>query len=174
MKILPSDASHRRAVELEQEISVQDYEKAQASLSEVGVFQMVAAHIDCVKRNMGTHYAQCMADTEVALYQDTQLFDVRSSLYDIEDGAVFTKRVLAAVVGGEEIAIEPDDPRQWHCPKNEREYLRSPQRAQWRSAKEGKMDQYRALGVFKLVSRKGLNPKSIMGSLWAYKIASSP
>ena len=32
------------------------------------------------------------------------------------------------------------------------------------------MDQYLELRVFKLVSRKGIDPKRIMGSLWAYKI----
>ena len=32
------------------------------------------------------------------------------------------------------------------------------------------MDQYQELKVFKLVPRQGINPKCIMGSLWANKI----
>eukprot|EP00964_Phaeocystis_antarctica_P126682 scaffold90338_cov29-Phaeocystis_antarctica.AAC.1 len=32
------------------------------------------------------------------------------------------------------------------------------------------MDQYQQLKVFKLVPRAGLDPKRIMGSLWAFKI----
>ena len=77
-------------------------------------------------------------------------------------------------VGSQELLLPASlelDPRLWHCPKNEREYLRSPQRAQWRSAKEGKMDQYKALKVYRLISRLGIDPKKIMGSLWAYKIS---
>ena len=78
--------------------------------------------------------------------------------------------VIAAVVNGTEHNIDPSDANTWHTPKNEREYLRSPQRAEWRTAKEKKMDQYLELRVYKLVSRKGIDPKRIMGSLWAYKI----
>ena len=66
--------------------------------------------------------------------------------------------------------IDPNEPENWHTPKNEREYLRSPQRAQWRTAREKKMDQYVDLQVFKLVKRAGIDPKRIIGSLWANKI----
>ena len=73
------------------------------------------------------------------------------------------------MLGTEEITVNPDEPKQWHTPSNEREYLRSPQRAMWRTAKEKKMDQYVALKVFKLVKRSDVKTR-IMGSLWAYKI----
>ena len=58
-------------------MSAHEIETAQASLGDVGVLQMVAAHIECVKGNMGAHYTDGMANMEAALYQDTQLFDVR-------------------------------------------------------------------------------------------------
>ena len=38
--------------------------------------------------------------------------------------------------------------RYWHEPKNEREFLRSPQRAMWQTAKELKWDQYLQLNMF--------------------------
>ena len=78
--------------------------------------------------------------------------------------------MIMAMVDGIEISVDPLDANTWHTPKNQREYLRSPQRAQWRTAKEKKMDQYQQLKVFKLVPRAGLDPKRIMGSLWAFKI----
>ena len=58
--------------------------------------------------------------------------------------------MIMAMVDGVEITIDPLDANTWHTPKNQREYLRSPQRAQWRTAKEKKMDQYQQLKVFKL------------------------
>ena len=41
----------------------------------------------------------------------------------------------------------------WHEPRNEREYLRSPQHALWRTAKENKMDKYMALNLWELSTR---------------------
>ena len=78
--------------------------------------------------------------------------------------------IVTAIVNGVEMVIDPNDPSNWHTPKNEREYLRSPQKAAWRTAREKKMDQYQELKVFKLVPRQGIDPKCIMGSLWANKI----
>jgi hypothetical protein len=51
--------------------------------------------------------------------------------------------VHRAIVNGVEMVIDPNDPSNWHTPKNEREYLRSPQKSQWRTAREKKMDQYK-------------------------------
>ena len=59
--------------------------------------------------------------------------------------------------------IDPNEPENWHTPKNEREYLRSPQRAQWRAEREKKMDQYVDLQVFKLVKRARYRPKTHHG-----------
>ena len=60
----------------------------------------------------------------------------------------------------------------YHCPTNERDYLRSPDKDQWRNAKELKMDEYNAIHMFDLVSRDEAIASGfpIMGSLWAYAI----
>ena len=147
----------------------------QANLGDLGTQQAITAMISNTKQNMSRagsneRYAQCMEAMETAIAHNTDAFSVISCLYDFEDDVMFTCNVITAIVNGVEMIIDPSEPQNWHTPKNEREYLRSPQRAQWRTAREKKMDQYMDLNVFKLVRRAGINPKRIMGSLWANKI----
>ena len=107
---------------------------------------------------------------EESVANNTDPFSVICHQYDIEGEAMLSCNVVTAIVNGVEMVIDPNDPSNWHTPKNEREYLRSPQKAAWRTAREKKMDQYQELKVFKLVPRQGIDPKCIMGSLWANKI----
>ena len=83
-----------------------------------------------------------MARTQQALGFNTDPTSIVSHEYDVESGNCFKRHVITAVVNGTEHNIDPSDANNWHTPKNEREYLRSPQRAEWRTAKEKKMDQY--------------------------------
>jgi hypothetical protein len=69
-------------------------------------------------------------------------------------------------------AVAPDHNvrgyRSWHVPRNEREFLQSPQRALWRTARELKMDEYRAIPVWRLVTRSSLPPNTKLHQLlWA-------
>ena len=114
-----------------------------------------------------------MAQTQQALALNSDPTSVVSHEYDVEYGEWIKRHIIAAVINGTEHNIDPSDANNWHTPKNEREYLRSPQRAEWRTAKEKKMDQYLELRVFKLVSRKGVDPKRIMGSTGSGAQASS-
>ena len=59
-------------------------------------------------------------------------FSVASYLYDFQDDVMFARNVITAIVNGVEMVIDPNEPENWHTPKNEREYLRSPQRARTR------------------------------------------
>ena len=111
-----------------------------------------------------------MKQMESALANNSDLVSIVSHEFDIGYGKFVQRHMIMAMLNGVEITIDPLDANTWHTPKNQREYLRSPQRAQWRTAMERKMDQYQQLKVFKLVPRAGLDPKSIMGSLWAFKI----
>ena len=60
---------------------------------------------------------------ESALKADSDVVGILHSEIDVEEATAYTRLVLAAVVGGDEVIIEPDDPRHWHTPKNQREYL---------------------------------------------------
>jgi len=111
-----------------------------------------------------------MEQMENVLTNNSDLVSIVSHEIDIGSGHYVQRHMIMAMVDGIEISVDPLDANTWHTPKNQREYLRSPQRAQWRTAKEKKMDQYQQLKVFKLVPRAGLDPKRIMGSLWAFKI----
>ena len=147
----------------------------QATMGDLGTQQVVNSMISNTKQNMlrtgcSERYTQCMESMESAIAHNSDPFSVVSYLYDFEDDVMFTRNVITAIINGVEMVIDPNEPENWHTPKNEREYLRSPQRAQWRTAREKKMDQYMDLKVFKLVNRAGIDPKRIMGSLWANKI----
>jgi hypothetical protein len=147
----------------------------QAQSGDIGLSKFIAATLKCqadIASRAGTlgEHSPCATQTQQALALNTDPTSIVSHEYDVEYGSWIKRHVIAAVINGTEHNIDPSDANNWHTPKNEREYLRSPQRAEWRTAKEKKMDQYLELRVFKLVSRKGIDPKRIMGSLWAYKI----
>ena len=132
---------------------------------------MVSVMINNTKKALTSsqRYSECIKKTHEALVFNSDLITFVSHEFDVELGTAVNRQVVSAVLCGEEITVDPDEPKQWHTPSNEREYLRSPQRAMWRTAKEKKMDQYIALKVFKLVKRSDVKTR-IMGSLWAYKI----
>jgi hypothetical protein len=94
-------------------------------------------------------------------------------LFDVESCAVVDKTLIAAVMNADVVqVIDPNDPTHWHCPKNEREYRRSPQKDYWRTAQELKMENYKHLKLFTLVHRsvpRKLGMK-VMRSLWARRI----
>ena len=94
---------------------------------------------------------------EETVANNTDAFSVISHQYDIEGETMLSCNIVTAIVNGVEMVIDPNDPSNWHTPKNEREYLRSPQKAAWRTAREKKMDQYQELKVFKLVPRQGID-----------------
>ena len=112
----------------------------------------------------------CAARSSTSVANNTDAFSVISHQYDIEGETMLSFNVVTAIVNGVEMVIDPNDPSNWHTPKNEREYLRSPQKSAWRTAREKKMDQYQELKVFKLVPRQGINPKCIMGECDPIKI----
>ena len=150
-------------------------EDAQASQGDIGLNKFVAATVACNKDILSrvgstNRYSTCMEQMENALTNNSDLVSIVSHEIDIGSGHYVQRHMIMAMVDGIEISVDPLDANTWHTPKNQREYLRSPQRAQWRTAKEKKMDQYQQLKVFKLVPRAGLDPKRIMGSLWAFKI----
>ena len=150
-------------------------EDAQASQGDIGLNKFVAATVACNKDILSrvgstNRYSTCMKQMENALTNNSDLVSIVSHEIDIGSGHYVQRHMIMAMVDGIEISVDPLDANTWHTPKNQREYLRSPQRAQWRTAKEKKMDQYQQLKVFRLVPRAGLDPKRIMGSLWAFKI----
>ena len=71
-------------------------------------------------------------------------------------------------------SLDVSDARYWHEPANEREYLRSPQRALWRTAKELKWDQYIQLDMFEWVTLSSVDQGKykIYNTLWASKSSS--
>ena len=76
-----------------------------------------------------------------------------------------------ALVNGERIPVEIDTrlAHTWHVPKNEREYLRSPQKSLWRTAKELKMEHYRAIDMFDLIEIEEVPAGyEIFHTLWAH------
>ena len=94
---------------------------------------------------------------------------------DIESGERIRSGFVLALANREaaiDTGIDPINAHLWHEPKNEREYLRSPQKALWRTAKELKMEQYNELRLFELVPVSDVpgGAKSVLGTLWAHRI----
>ena len=149
----------------------QSSDDIQARQGDIGTSNMVSSTMKNTKKAMTSigRYSECMRKMHDSHIFDSDLVSFVSHEVDVELGTTINRRIVSAVLCGEEVSIDPDEPKQWHTPKNERDYLRSPQRAMWRTAKEKKMDQYLGLKVFKLVRRADVKSR-IMGSLWAYKI----
>ena len=104
-----------------------------------------------------------LTDIEIDLVSGEALNTV--SIFAIaEDGAL----LAASRVN----SMDTLNARYWHEPKNEREFLRSPQRAIWQTAKELKWDQYLQLNMFDWVKLSSVDRKKqvIYNTLWAYKI----
>ena len=78
--------------------------------------------------------------------------------------------VCASVASGLVLNVDLDTglAHTWHVPKNEREYIRSPQKALWRTAQELKMEEYRSLNMFKLIRRRDVPADAVIyPTLWA-------
>jgi hypothetical protein len=95
-------------------------------------------------------------------------------LVEMSTGDTFTQHSIFTISGADITQTVLDDERRgtYHCPKHEHDFLKSPDRAIWHTAKELKMDEYNALHMFNLVPRsKALSQGlPVMGSLWAYAI----
>ena len=57
------------------------------------------------------HYSKIMDQMQEALEFDSDLIAFASHEFDIELGKLTTRVVLSAMIGGEEVSIEPDDPK---------------------------------------------------------------
>ena len=94
-------------------------------------------------------------------------------LLDIEDGTLDnTKNALVILDNGQVQPVDYSDAHKWHVPNNEREYNLSPQRDLWRTAKELKMDNYKAVNTFELVEEDSVDKSKykIYDTLWAYAV----
>ena len=99
-----------------------------------------------------------------------ELVSQRTVLLEIGSGDIVQVGSHVAVVGADRVPVELDTKlaHTWHTPKNEREYQRSPQRSLWRTAAELKMEQYRSIGMFKLILESEVPPGYVIyDTLWA-------
>ena len=95
-------------------------------------------------------------------------------MLDIATDELVSSTVVVAVTNGTAVPVYLDIhfAASWQTPKNQRECERSPQRTLWRAAMELKMDQYKALNMFKLVKVNDLpTGTKVMRTLWAFKIS---
>jgi len=96
-----------------------------------------------------------------------------NTLTDITTGDIEHELMLYVLTAPDHDPITSVDTRDawaWHCPRNEREYLRSPQRALWRTARELKMDEYEALNMFEDVYLKDIQNEVKYRFTWAGNI----
>ena len=109
------------------------------------------------------------------LSRDYELLHVIDCLIDVEDGTLHRKSILMSV-SDEDVVVDPaadvSQARHWHCPVNERDFARSPQRDMWQTAKELKWSEYLQLNMFRWVPLSSVDRKKfeIFHTLWAYKI----
>jgi hypothetical protein len=102
-----------------------------------------------------------------------EVLTARDVAIDIETHDVVSNSAVFAVLDTATVQkIDTSQAHKWHCPTNERDYNRSPQRALWRTAKELKMDEYQKIPMFDLVKRSDVDESkhTIYKTLWAYKI----
>ena len=102
-----------------------------------------------------------------------QIFVMRRLHLDLEDG--FAHDACRMLVVLDDSTVEDVDysgAHGWHVPRNEREYLQSPQRDLWRTAKELKMDDYLNVGMYELVPESSVDKSKykIYDTIWVHKI----
>ena len=100
--------------------------------------------------------------------------DVRCMQVCIETGDVVDDCFVMAIADGVSVPVHLDTAfsRDWHKPVTYRDYLRSPQKALWRTAMELRMDMYKAIPLFTLVSVESVLSQgfTIVNTLWAFSI----
>ena len=96
-------------------------------------------------------------------------------LFDIETGECIQTLATVILNGSESTVIQPQQSDHWHVPNTEKEFNRSPHRAQWQTKKELKMDKYRNSYSFVEI-RKCDIPKGtrIYRMTWAYRLKPKP
>ena len=101
------------------------------------------------------------------------MFTTHRLIFDIEtESALDNECVLVVLDNGEVRAVDYSASHKWHVPSNEREYNLSPQRDLWRTAKELKMDNYKAVDMYDLVEEASVDKSKykVYDTLWVYKI----
>ena len=105
--------------------------------------------------------------------RETKLVEVPIPLVDIATQSVVSAMGIVAVSKDHAtvVSLDVNEAHTWHTPKNEKEYLRSPQKALWRTSKELKMDKYRLLKMYRLINVSDVPAGyRIYSTLWAYRI----
>ena len=93
---------------------------------------------------------------------------------DGEDGALVLSGAICAVGLQAELVDTRTAAKGVTKPKNYRQLLAAPDKAQWFNGMEAKMDNYTKLNLFTLVDPDTLDEKvAIMNSLWAFALAFS-
>ena len=100
--------------------------------------------------------------------------DVRCTQVCIQTGDVVNDRFVMALADGVSVPVHLDTAfsRDWHKPVTYRDFLRSPQKALWRTAMELRMDMYKAIPLFILVAIEDVLSQgfTIVNTLWAFSI----
>ena len=138
----PSESELQAAMEQDAELALV-MQELMACRSE-----LVASLMEC--KRLG---AEAMADM-VSSTLPEGAYDLELPIMDIESGELL--QVLSTVVsnGNDAVLIAPNEADRWHLPRNEREYLQSPHRNYWRTGKEIKMEKYRSVPSWEVVSIK--------------------
>ena len=105
--------------------------------------------------------------TVVDFHIDMETLDVLNTI------SLYSIGAHEELVQGKTIdTVDTSQARHWHCPQNEREYNRSPQKSMWRTAKELKWSEYIELKMFSWIPVSRIDTKrfKIYNTLWAYKI----
>ena len=99
--------------------------------------------------------------------------DVRCVMLCVETGEVVSSSAIMALADGLSVPVHLDIAlsRDWHKPVTYRDYLRSPQRGLWRTAMELRMDAYKAIPLYVLVSVDSVISQgfTIINTLWAFR-----
>ena len=128
----------------------------------------------CIRDSYDASLADVASVVRPAAISDIAVIALATVLYDVHDFEVVDRASMFAVVGTEAVPIAYDTTlaHSWHTPLNWGDFLRSPQKALWRTAMELKMDTYKALDMFALEPEADVLAAGhkIMPTVWAFKI----
>ena len=103
-----------------------------------------------------------------------ELIDMSFFEYDIQHQVYTSTRAVMLIANNTSVPVHLDTTKAstWHVPKTYKDYLNSPQRSLWRTAKELKMDEYKAIPLFELVCLQAVLDAGhvVLNTLWAYDI----